>query len=85
MTLRFPPSAPRLIIGAVYKKLGEKMELLWTDKLRLNTVHVSDVVAALMHLAEKGEQGEIYNLADSGDSSKSNNVQGSAAVKCSLF
>ena len=30
---------PRLIMGAVYKQLGEKMKLLWTDSLRLNTVH----------------------------------------------
>jgi nucleoside-diphosphate-sugar epimerase len=30
---------PRLIVGAVYKQLGEKMKMLWSESLRLNTVH----------------------------------------------
>lgn len=59
---------PRLIVGAVYKHLGEKMELLWTEKLRLNTVHVEDVAAALWLLAECGAPGEVYNLVDEADS-----------------
>jgi nucleoside-diphosphate-sugar epimerase len=61
---------PRLIIGAVYKQLNEKMKLLWEGSLKLNTVHVNDVVRALWHLKDKGKSGEIYNLADSGDSSQ---------------
>jgi len=59
--------SPRLIIGAVYKKLGEKMELLWTKDLRINTVHVRDVVKALWFLTEKGNSGDAFNLADESD------------------
>lgn len=61
---------PRLIIGAVYKSLNEKMELLWTEKLRLNTVHVDDVARALWFVKDQGANGEVYNLADKGDTSQ---------------
>lgn len=61
---------PRLITGAVYQKLGETMELLWSKELRINTVHVRDVVSALVHLLKAGNDGEVYNLADSSDSSQ---------------
>ncbi|KJE89679.1 NAD-dependent epimerase/dehydratase [Capsaspora owczarzaki ATCC 30864] len=61
---------PRLIIGAVYKSLNEQMKLLWTEKLRLNTVHVDDVARALFYLTDHGNSGEIYNLADKGDTSQ---------------
>ncbi|KAJ3021728.1 hypothetical protein HKX48_007897 [Thoreauomyces humboldtii] len=68
---------PRLIVGAVYRKLGEKMELLWTKDLKMNTVHVTDVVRAIWHVtATTAEQGgrtapvssvEVYNVADKND------------------
>jgi len=58
---------PRLICAAIYKHLGETMEFLWDEKLRLNTVHVEDVCRALWHLAQNGKKGEIYNLADSNE------------------
>ncbi|KAL1920640.1 uncharacterized protein VTP21DRAFT_1017 [Calcarisporiella thermophila] len=64
---------PRLIIGRVYKKLGEEMKLLWTKDLRINTVHVVDVARACWHVAmwyiEKGkhEKIPIFNLADKSD------------------
>ncbi|KNC98418.1 NAD-dependent epimerase/dehydratase [Spizellomyces punctatus DAOM BR117] len=68
---------PRLIMGAVYRQLNEKMELLWTKDLKMNTVHVDDVARALWHVAatkeEKGGRtrpvtaAEIYNLADKTD------------------
>jgi len=58
---------PRIICGAVYKQLGEKMEFLWDKDLKLNTVHVRDVVSALWHLTSNGEVGAVYNLADSGE------------------
>lgn len=61
---------PRLIVGAVYAHLKEKMKLLWTKELRMNTVHVSDVSCAIWHLAEHGEIGGVYNLADKGDTSQ---------------
>ncbi|KAL7750824.1 hypothetical protein RI367_003781 [Sorochytrium milnesiophthora] len=63
---------PRLIIGHVYKHLKQEMKLLWTKDLRINTVHVNDVVAALYALCEyykdKQANGEIFNLADKQDS-----------------
>eukprot|EP00047_Mylnosiga_fluctuans_P005095 m.238396 g.238396 ORF g.238396 m.238396 type:complete len:370 (-) comp13297_c0_seq1:99-1208(-) len=61
---------PRLIIGAVYKHLGETMKLLWTAKLRLNTVHVTDVVAAMWHVATTAPGGIVFNLADSADTTQ---------------
>lgn len=69
--------APRLIIGAVYKHLKEEMKLLWTKDLKINTVHVRDVVRALWFIAaQKGDKGgrstpvtavEVYNLSDKTD------------------
>jgi len=59
--------APRLVIAAVYKKTGKAMKFLWTGDLRINTVHVTDVVRGLWHLVSNGEVGKIYNLADKND------------------
>eukprot|EP00005_Dracoamoeba_jomungandri_P004171 CAMPEP_0174257374 /NCGR_PEP_ID=MMETSP0439-20130205/6519_1 /TAXON_ID=0 /ORGANISM="Stereomyxa ramosa, Strain Chinc5" /LENGTH=326 /DNA_ID=CAMNT_0015340439 /DNA_START=206 /DNA_END=1186 /DNA_ORIENTATION=+ len=56
--------SPRLICGAVYKFLGEKMKFLWGSELRLETVHVNDVCKALWHIATQCPIGETYNLAD---------------------
>jgi nucleoside-diphosphate-sugar epimerase len=61
---------PRFIIGAVYKQLHEKMKLLWDGDLKLNTVHVHDVVRALWHLKDHGKSGDIYNLSDCGDTTQ---------------
>jgi nucleoside-diphosphate-sugar epimerase len=58
---------PRLIIGAVYQELKEEMKLLWSGDLRINTVHVGDVVRAIWTVVEKNVKGEIFNLADKGD------------------
>ncbi|XP_074661238.1 uncharacterized protein LOC141913919 [Tubulanus polymorphus] len=55
---------PRLIIGAVYKELGEKMNLLWTKDLRMNTVDVRDVCSAIYHLCYHGDSGHVFNLVD---------------------
>jgi nucleoside-diphosphate-sugar epimerase len=57
---------PRIICGAVYKHLNDTMEFLWDKDLKLNTVHVKDVSAALWFLCTNGKEGEIYNLADPG-------------------
>jgi len=59
--------APRVVTGAVYKHLNEKMKFLYDGELRLNTVHVRDVSKALLHLAQNGKIGEVYNLADKND------------------
>jgi len=58
---------PRIICAAVYKHLGETMEFLWDKELKMNTVHVEDLCAALWFLTSHGNKGDIYNLADSGD------------------
>ncbi|EDO44998.1 predicted protein [Nematostella vectensis] len=72
---------PRLIIGGVYKQLNEKMKLLWTKELKMNTVHVEDVCRALWHLTSHGESGDIFNLADKADS-----TQGSITeLVCQIF
>jgi len=62
--------APRIIIGAVYKQLGEEMSFLWSKDLKINTVHVRDVCRALLIAAEKAKKGDIFNLADSGETSE---------------
>eukprot|EP01132_Coremiostelium_polycephalum_P001167 gene1167-1477_t len=59
--------SPRVITGAVYKHLGEKMKFLWTGDIKLNTVHVNDVCKALWHLSQVGQKGSVYNLSDKGD------------------
>ncbi len=48
------------------------MEFLWDKDLKINTVHVTDVVAALWHLTKNGTVGEVYNLCDSNDTGKKN-------------
>ncbi|KAG2226452.1 hypothetical protein INT45_014196 [Circinella minor] len=66
---------PRLIIGRVYQHLDEEMKLLWSKDLKLNTVHVDDVVRASWHVAkwyeESGKKPEdetpIFNLSDKED------------------
>jgi len=59
--------SPRVICGAVYQHLGEKMKFLWGDDLKINTVHVRDVCRALWLISQKGQLGAVYNLADAGD------------------
>jgi len=64
--------APRVICGAVYKHLGEKMKFLWSEDLRINTVHVFDVCKALWHVASTPsiKSGSIFNLADKYDTTQ---------------
>jgi len=61
---------PRIICAAVYKHLGETMEFLWDKDLQMHTVHVEDVCTALWFLTTHGVSGEVYNLADSGETSQ---------------
>jgi nucleoside-diphosphate-sugar epimerase len=74
--------ASRLVVGAVYKHLGEMMKLLWGPDLHMNTIHVRDVVRAMWHVANRPETvGQTYNLVDEGDS-----TQGSiSAIVSELF
>jgi len=62
--------SPRLICGAVYRHLGEKMKFLWSADLRLHTVHVRDVCKALWHIATRCPVGEAYNLVDKNDTTQ---------------
>ena len=45
--------------------------MLWNEKLRLNTVHVKDLVRAMWHLRDHSDtkNGDIFNLCDKGDTS----------------
>jgi len=58
---------PRIICGAVYKHIKEKMKFLWDEKLKMNTVHVRDVCKGLWHISQKGQIGAVYNLSDKTD------------------
>jgi len=58
---------PRLIIGSVYKESKETLKSLYTKDLKVNTVHVKDVVRAIWFLTEHGDSGSIWNLADKND------------------
>ncbi|KAF3428246.1 hypothetical protein E2986_07938 [Frieseomelitta varia] len=73
---------PRLVVGAVYKHLGEMMKLLWGPDLHMNTVHVRDVARAIWHIVNRPETiDQTYNVVDDGDS-----TQGSiSAIVSELF
>lgn len=62
--------SPRIICGAVYKHLSETMKFLWSGDLRINTVHVRDVCAALWHLSQNAEVNTTWNLCDKGDTTQ---------------
>jgi len=62
--------SPRIITAAVYKHLKEKMKFLWTGDLRMSTVHVRDVCAALWHLSQNANVGTTWNLADKNDTNQ---------------
>jgi len=58
---------PRLIVGSVYKESKETLKSLYSKELKLNTVHVKDVVKAIWFLTDHAESGSIWNLADKND------------------
>ncbi|XP_065577001.1 uncharacterized protein LOC136038009 isoform X2 [Artemia franciscana] len=55
---------PWIAIAAVYKHLSETMEILWTEKLRRDVCHVTDLSRAIWHLTLNGKRGEVYNITD---------------------
>jgi len=62
---------PRVICGAVYKHLGEKMKFLWSEDLRLHTVYVGDVCRAVWHCTTPAVKiGLLFNLADKSDNNQ---------------
>ncbi|EEB11293.1 NAD dependent epimerase/dehydratase, putative [Pediculus humanus corporis] len=62
---------PRLLIGAIYKYLGECMKLLWTKDLKMNTVHVDDLCRAIWFVLSRDDTRQnIYNVVDEGNSTQ---------------
>lgn len=74
--------APRIIIASIYKYLNEPMKLLWSASMKMNTVHVNDVIASIWDFYNKSDTvGEIYNIVDD-----SNTTQGSLTeILCDIF
>ncbi|KAI6653625.1 hypothetical protein LOD99_3520 [Oopsacas minuta] len=64
------PMLPRIVVGAIYKYIGESMMLLWSKSLEMNVVHITDVCRATWLLTSKGESGDVYNLADKGSTTQ---------------
>lgn len=63
--------ATRLIIAALYKRMNETMKLLWNESMKLNTVHVDDVVAAAFALAQNPlANKQCYNIVDDSQSTQ---------------
>lgn len=63
--------APNLVIGSLYRSLGEPVRILWKGSTACNTIHVEDVCRAICHLAKLPEAiGETYNLVDSGQTTQ---------------
>lgn len=62
---------PRIVCAAAYVELKETMKFLWDAGIKINTVHVSDVCAAMWTVAhtnrERVPSGEVFNLCDRGD------------------
>lgn len=57
-------------MGAIYKHLSEVMKLPWTADVKVNTVHVQDLVKATYHLCLHGKPGETYNVVDKGETTQ---------------
>ena len=55
---------PRLSVAAVYQYLKDKMQFLWGKDLRINSVHVDDVVRAIWTACTEISSGKVYNLCD---------------------
>jgi nucleoside-diphosphate-sugar epimerase len=58
---------PRIATAASYVYLKEKMKFLWSADLKMNVVHVKDLVKAIWLAASQFEAGSVYNLADSSE------------------
>jgi len=61
---------PRIVVGATYTVSKDKMDLLWTADMRINTVHVVDCAKATVLLLQKGEAGTTWNLCDKNDTTQ---------------
>ena len=61
---------PRITCAAAYEFAENEMPMLWGEELRMHTVHVQDVAAAIWFLLVAGGIGEVYNLVDENDTSQ---------------
>jgi len=55
---------PRIVCAAVYKDRKEQMKFLWDKNMKINTVHIDDVCAAIWFACTTARSGSVYNLAD---------------------
>lgn len=46
---------PRILAAAIYKELNKTMKLLWTEDLKMNTVHVEDVCRAVLFVYQRDD------------------------------
>nr|CAH0111561.1 unnamed protein product [Daphnia galeata] len=61
---------PWLILGAIYRHLGETLQLLWHNEVHNNTVHVIDVCRAIWHVCINSNQvssGQVFHVSDDAD------------------
>lgn len=68
-----------MVLSRIYKALGEEMKWLWTEDLKVNTVHVDDVARAMwaaMEWQQRGQPGwdaasmgatPVFNIVDHTD------------------
>ena len=61
---------PRLTCAASYIGEDEKMHLLYSEDLRMHTLHVQDAVGGIWFVACGGVKGEAYNLVDKNDTTQ---------------
>jgi nucleoside-diphosphate-sugar epimerase len=58
---------PRVVCAAVYQARKEKMKFLWDKSLRVNSVHISDMVEAIWLACTTVPAGAVYNISDPSD------------------
>ncbi|XP_046654469.1 uncharacterized protein LOC124348262 [Daphnia pulicaria] len=60
---------PWLILGAIYRHLGETLQLLWHNEVHNNTVHVTDVCRAIWHVCNSNQvsSGQVFHVSDDAD------------------
>lgn len=69
--ISFLSPAPRIVVAALYKYMGEPMKLLWNQAMKLNTVHVDDVTNAAIELAMSPKANhQCYNIVDDTESTQ---------------
>ncbi|XP_057366632.1 dTDP-glucose 4,6-dehydratase-like isoform X2 [Daphnia carinata] len=60
---------PWLILGAIYRHLGETLQLLWHNEVHNNTVHVIDVCRAIWQICNSNQvtSGQVFHVSDDAD------------------